>query len=679
MEPKGKKRVLAVLLAVCMVLFAVPFTTYAAEDTHMVKIIIANSSGNGIHNLCIVTLTEQSSGQEIVCNRQMWFGEYQYFVQVPNGTYDVSCTIDEIGLVQGSVDPIVVAGADVEKRYREYYTNFYDTLDTSYYGAKHTFSVLEKPQDPVKEGYIFKQWVTAKENGEPFDFNTALTKNMSLYADWEHDHSYGAEWKSDADNHWHECSCGEKKDNAAHIEGIGVITKAPTETEAGTKTYSCSVCGYVMRTESIPVLEHNYGDDWEKDTENHWHKCSNCGDKKDLAAHTWDQGEVTKEATCTEAGEKKYTCTVCDAVKKEVIPVLGHSYGSDWEKDTENHWHECGLCGDKKDLAVHTWDQGEVTKEAACTEAGEKKYTCTVCGVVKIEVIPVLAHSYGTDWKHDVENHWHECVFCGGKNESAAHIEGDGIVTKEPTAAGTGIKTYSCSVCGYEMRTESIPATGTGEIGTLQTEIERGNNVPSVQIPMSDSELADAVLTAEEKGSIRNGADVKILLTVENAAGSVSGEDKTVVEAVLGELTTGQYFDINLLKIINGVESKILETTGTIKITIAIPDSLKNSNRAKNREFVIIRVHDGKATILNDLDTDADTITIETDRFSTYALAYRDSVANNVNKNNGTGSKSDIPQTGDSTPLVHYAMVSMLAAGALMILLACRKRKGIQE
>ena len=67
-------------------------------------------------------------------------------------------------------------------------------------------------------------------------------------------HDYGTEWKSDASSHWHECICGEKSESAAHTEDGGSVTKAPTETENGIRTYHCSICGYVIRTEEIGKL-----------------------------------------------------------------------------------------------------------------------------------------------------------------------------------------------------------------------------------------------------------------------------------------------------------------------------------------------------------------------------------------------------------------------------------------
>ena len=63
-----------------------------------------------------------------------------------------------------------------------------------------------------------------------------------------------------------------------------------------------------------------------------------------------------------------------------------HSYSSSWSYDKNEHWHECS-CGEKKDKAVHTWDDGVVTKEATETEDGEKVYTCTVCKVKKTVTI----------------------------------------------------------------------------------------------------------------------------------------------------------------------------------------------------------------------------------------------------------------------------------------------------
>lgn len=71
-------------------------------------------------------------------------------------------------------------------------------------------------------------------------------------------------------------------------------------------------------------------------------------------------------------------------------------------------------------------------------------------------------HTYGTEWKFDAYKHWHECS-CGAKSEEAAHTAGEWIIDTPATATTSGSKHKECTVCGYTMATETIPATGGGE------------------------------------------------------------------------------------------------------------------------------------------------------------------------------------------------------------------------
>ena len=81
----------------------------------------------------------------------------------------------------------------------------------------------------------------------------------------------------------------------------------------------------------------------------------------DCTHERFDNGVVTKEATCNETGIKTYTCLDCGYERTEVIP---------------------------KDKSKHIWDAGVVTKDSTTTELGVKTYTCTVCGDTKTEDIP---------------------------------------------------------------------------------------------------------------------------------------------------------------------------------------------------------------------------------------------------------------------------------------------------
>ena len=69
-------------------------------------------------------------------------------------------------------------------------------------------------------------------------------------------------------------------------------------------------------------------------------------------------------------------------------------------------------------------------------------------------------HSYGTDWKADTNNHWHECA-CGDKADTAAHTF-KWVTDKEATATEKGSKHEECTVCGYKKAAVEIPATGSG-------------------------------------------------------------------------------------------------------------------------------------------------------------------------------------------------------------------------
>ena len=139
-----------------------------------------------------------------------------------------------------------------------------------------------------------------------------------------------------------------------------------------------------------------------------------------------------------------------------------HKYGTEWKYDETNHWHECE-CGNKADITAHTFKQ-IIDKEATATEKGSKHEECTVCGYKKAAVdIPKIDshnHNYGTEWKYDSTNHWHECED-GEKADITAH-NFKWIVDKEATATEKGSKHEECTVCGYKKTAVDIPAIGFG-------------------------------------------------------------------------------------------------------------------------------------------------------------------------------------------------------------------------
>lgn len=148
-------------------------------------------------------------------------------------------------------------------------------------------------------------------------------------------HEFSSEWKNDETSHWHECMTkkhSDVADKADHTFDAGVVTTPATETTEGVLTLTCTVCGF-QKTKPIDKLDHEHTFDmtkWSYDTENHWHPatCAHTDEKKDLAAHNWNEGVITKPADYGVAGEKTFTCTTCSATRKETIPATPPKYNT---------------------------------------------------------------------------------------------------------------------------------------------------------------------------------------------------------------------------------------------------------------------------------------------------------------------------------------------------------------
>ena len=340
------------------------------------------------------------------------------------------------------------------------------------------------------DGKVFDKWVVESGNTTLEDANSETTtfimpdSEVSVKATYTipHTHTYDQEiqkpetLKSAADCtndavYFKSCSCGE-------------ISTTETFTAAGTQ------------------LGHAWASDWSKDTDNHWKECSRCHEKKDEAAHDYGSDNIcdtcgydktvphthnltlvpAKAPTCTEKGNTAYyTCDGCDKWFEDatgaseitdktsvILAATGHS-ASDWKSDNTDHWKECTVVGcgviieDSK--AAHTAGEWIIDTPATATTSGSKHKECTVCGyTMTTETIPATGggehtHSYGSDWKNDADNHWHECS-CGDKADKAAH-DFKWVVDKEATATQKGSKHEECKVCGYKKAAVEIPATGT--------------------------------------------------------------------------------------------------------------------------------------------------------------------------------------------------------------------------
>ena len=184
-----------------------------------------------------------------------------------------------------------------------------------------------------------------------------------------------------------------------------------------------------------------------------------------------------------------------------------HKYGTEWKYDETNHWHECED-GEKADITAHNFKQ-IIDKEATATEKGSKHEECTVCGYKKAAVdIPKIDshnHNYGTEWKHDETNHWHECED-GEKADITAH-DFKWIIDKEATATEKGSKHEECTVCGYKKAAVDIPVTDFGNSSDDQP------NKP-INTASSESSSADQLNNTANTASPKTGNSGNIILWI---------------------------------------------------------------------------------------------------------------------------------------------------------------------
>ena len=409
-----------------------------------------------------------------------------------------------------------VVGVICEYDYIENYTLTYDANEgvnppkSESYEQGSTAKVTNV--EPTRRGYEFVGWAL-KESAENAEYHAGdeikITKNITLYA----------VWKAETNHNW----------------DAGTVISEATCAKTGTIVYHCSICEET-RTETIPKKEHTIVKDnaveatceIEGKTEgSHCSVCNTVIKKQEFVPkkeHSWNSGEIIREATCTKDGIKKITCTVCKETKIEIITQKVHTIVRDEAipatcKETgKTAGSHCSVCNtviqaqETIPKTEHSWDAGTIVEEASCTEEGIEKITCTVCGESKTEKVAPAGHIVVKDEAIEAtcattgKTEGSHCDVCNevlqeqkvipkkghtvvkdeaveatctatGKTEGSHcsvcntviqaqeiipktdHRWNDGEIVTEATCTETGIKKISCTVCG-ESKTESVAPTG---------------------------------------------------------------------------------------------------------------------------------------------------------------------------------------------------------------------------
>ena len=282
-------------------------------------------------------------------------------------------------------------------------------------------------------------------------------------------------------------------------------------------------------------------------------------------------------------------------------------------------------------------------------------------------------------------------------------------ITAKGNYTGTVEQTYVIIPAKAEDAPGEEIAIGSGEVKVV---VKSEGTVPPATLLTNKAELLAMLvdsgdITADELAQIADGASVDIALTVKEA--NVSAEIKTAMAQAAKDCTIGQYLDISLFKYmtVNGKQQDgvALHTTkNALTISVVVPDALINTNSAVNRTYCIVRNHEGTITVLDAaFDAASKTLTFKTDRFSDYAIAYKDTAVPSSGSNPGSNNSSNgsetkknevaaptpaptpastskpstitaMPQTGDTSNPTLYVVLLVASLLGLAVVFVCKKR-----
>ncbi len=238
----------------------------------------------------------------------------------------------------------------------------------------------------------------------------------------EHDYT---DLQTSTTEHWYICIVCDEEKAGSRVEHSG-------GTATCTDLAVCTVCNTAYG--SVDGDSHDYLSAWVLAVPEHYHECSHCGHKKDVAAHGYDND-------CDK------TCNACGYIRQVThsAPVLVHN--------GTHHWYECSVCGGEQENSREMHTGGTAT----CMS----KAVCTVCNTAYGEIAPDN-HDFATTLTAGAEEHYYACTRCGTKKDRAAHSFGGRIPNGDGTHTGT-------CVCGKTTKEACLGGTATCEAKAVCT------------------------------------------------------------------------------------------------------------------------------------------------------------------------------------------------------------------
>ena len=469
------KKILSVVLILCLMLAVMPMTAYAADIALCTKcgqrqtVRVTRQYANDKWHRCDLTCT--------VCDNTWDYWESHIWSGTATCTSGRTCT-----LCGGSSEPL-----------------------------GHDWGAWTQNSDEKTHTRICKRDTSHTETENCHGGTATCTQRATCtvcgaeYGD-ALGHDFTTSWTHDDNEHWKQCSrCDAKDDVSPHTWDSGTITTAPTCTKAGKKTYSCTKCD-ATKIEPIPATGHSWKSDWTSDATHHWYECDNknCdvtdnAGKKGYAEHSGGKATCTQNAVCefckAEYGEKlphdftaetvdaKYlksattctekavyykSCAVCglssEGTADEATFFSGNALDHDWGAWTQNSDEETHTRICKRDTS-HTETENCHGGTATCTA----KAVCTVCGG---EYGEMAAHSFTAE-KAEAQYlksaatctekaiYYKSCAVCGlsseGTADEATFFSGNALDHNWGawTSNEDGTHTRTCTVDGCSAGTQT--------------------------------------------------------------------------------------------------------------------------------------------------------------------------------------------------------------------------------
>ena len=393
--------------------------------------------------------------------------------------------------------------------------------------------------------------------------------------------------------------------------------------------------------------------------------------------------DPAKEATCTQTGRTQGShCSVCGVVIKAqtVTPALGHHYSGDYAYDADGHWRVCSRCAALEEKHSHVYDDD---KDTICNDCGFERTIKKPEPENKPESKPENKPESKPENKPESKPENKPESKPENKPESKPENQPESKPENKPESKpenqpeskpenkpeskpenqpenkpenqpenkpadspdisgqpdiGDVLNVPEMTDGGkVDTSGEAVPTGNVQGMADTSTALELGNGTVRVTVVCQEQEytagvsdtaaVVRAVLTPVQLQSVAGGENIEIRVDVKDISGNVPKKDKSTIENGIKEyrkempdLILGMYVDISLfMKIGEADWNAVTGTEEPIEVVIGIPLKLQSTDR----EFFIIRSHEGEYTLLTDMDDAPDTVTIHTDRFSAYAIAYK--------------------------------------------------------